>query len=128
VQKLFTELYSPDFQYIHSGGCLGSIKFNPPKLSPEIPEYFHAQLDDLQSLTYWDKEPGARIIIAHYLTHAVKLARIQYNLQNLALYSKLELGEALIPYVGYVSGPLDFALSDIEIENEGSTQLFLTNL
>lgn len=76
-------------------------------------------------MTYWDKEPGARLIIGHYLTHAVKLARIQFNLPNLALYSKLELEQELIPYVGYVSGPLDFSVSDLEIENEGSTPLFL---
>ena len=126
MQKFFTELYSPDLKYIHSGGCVGSIQFNTPNPSIEIPEYFHDQLDDLHSLTYWDKEPGARIIIAHYLTHVVKLARIQFNLPNLALISKLEFGEALIPYVGYVSGPLDFVVSDLEIETEGIASFFLT--
>jgi hypothetical protein len=84
--------------------CYDKTK-NPISLSP----YFHAQLDDIEMILLRGKEAG-RVIIAHYISHAIKMARQQFQLDRFACNSEKGASAQHIPNIGYLSGTLDFAI------------------
>lgn len=60
------------------------------------------------------KEAGNRVIIAHYISHAIKMARQQFHLNRLACDLEKDVSVEHIPNVGYLSGTLDFAIGIVE--------------
>jgi hypothetical protein len=75
------------------------------------PDYFHTQLRDLTITATREKEAGARLLIGHYMCHAVLLARREFGLHRLALHSEVEIDAVEVPKLGWLTGTLDFATS-----------------
>jgi len=121
LQRSFTQLTYKDIPYLHSGRK-GIIKFNESifnssfKTSP--PDYFHTQLRDLTITATREKEAGARLLIGHYMCHAVLLARREFGLHRLVLNSEVEVEAVEVPKVGWLTGTLDFTTS--LVAGEGS--------
>lgn len=63
-----------------------------------------------------DKEAGPRVIIAHYLCHAVLAARELFDMRRLAFHHEYQVGAENIPGIGLVSGNLDFMSAGIKGE------------
>ena len=96
-----------------TSGTIGKIVIDTTinKVSP--PEYFYLQLDDILSTCTRDKEVATRLIIAHFLVHAVLLARIKFHMLRLALHQEVSVDEQIIPSIGHLSGDLDFVSATI---------------
>ena len=92
---------------LHNGRG-GTIRFDGSLFSVVPPEYFDAQLKDLTVTVSRDKDTGARLLIGHYLVHAVLLARSQFGLDRLVVSSEVEVEPEEVPNLGYLSGNLDF--------------------
>ena len=71
-------------------------------------------MDDLETTILRGKEAGNRVIIAHYISHAIKMARRQFHLSRLACDSEKDVSVEDIPNIGCISGTLDFAIGIIE--------------
>ena len=54
---------------------------------------------------------GGRVIIGHYLTYAIRLARKEFDLNRLVCSSEIDVAAEQIPNVGYLSGTLDFMIA-----------------
>jgi hypothetical protein len=100
---------------LHSG-VVGDVIFDPTRFQVEPPDYFELQLLDLLETALRDKEANVRLIIGHYISHAVKQARKQFALPKLAFASKFDVTPEIIPNVGIVSGALDFVCVSIQTE------------
>jgi hypothetical protein len=109
-------LQEHDLPYLYSGGVGGSIIFNPTKFTVNPPKYFHAQLEDLLETGTRNKGANVRLLIGHYLVHAVKLAKAQFDLPTLTFHSKLGVSPEIVPGVGILSGDLDFVCATIKGE------------
>lgn len=96
------------------GGNVGKICYDNSQNPINPPDFFLTQLDILETTLTRDKEAGNRVIIAHYLTHAIKLARIEFDLKRLACSSEVDVPAEQIPDVGYLSGTLDFVIATIK--------------
>jgi hypothetical protein len=96
------------------GGYVGRICYDNSRNPINLPPYFHSQLDDFETTLTRDKEAGNRVIIAHYLTHAIKIARQQYKLNRIVCSSEVEVSGEQIPNVGHLSGTLDFVVGTIK--------------
>ena len=96
------------------GGYIGRICYDSYRNPLNIPQYFHSQLDDFETTLTRDKEAGNRIIIAYYLSHAIKIARQQYQTSRIACSLEVEVSAEEIPNVGYLSGTLDFAVATVK--------------
>ena len=75
----------------------------------EPPEYFHFQLRDLTITATRTKEAGARLIIGHYIAHAVLLGRLEFGLNRLVFDSEVDVEAVEVPRLGWLTGTLDFA-------------------
>jgi hypothetical protein len=95
-------------------GQKGRICYDKSKNPISVSPYFHAQLDDLETTILRGKEAGNRVIIAHYISHAIKMARQQFHLNRLACDSEKDVSAEHIPNVGYLSGILDFVIGIVE--------------
>ena len=60
-----------------------------------------------------DKEAGNRVIIAHFLITAIKIARQEFNMPRLALHSEVDVKGETIPEVGLIHGILDFVAASV---------------
>jgi hypothetical protein len=96
------------------GGYIGRICYDNSRNPINLPQYFLSQLDDFETTLTRDKQAGNHVIIAHYLSHAIKIARQQYQLSRIACSSEVEVSAEQIPNVGYLSGTLDFAVGTIK--------------
>ena len=85
------------------------IKFDSSLFSVIPPDYFDEQLRDLTVTISRDKEAGARLLIGHYLCHAVLLARKHFALSRLVVASEIDVEPEEVPHMGWLSGILDFA-------------------
>lgn len=90
------------------------VVFNSSTHQIISPEYFYTQLEDFRSSLIRQTEAGNRVIIAHFVCHAINIARIQFNLPRLALASKVDVPGEAIPDIGFMSGTLDFATESIK--------------
>lgn len=121
LQRSFTQLTYKDIPSLHSGRK-GIIEFNEDvfnayfKANP--PEYFHAQLRDLTITATRDKEAGSRLLIGHYICHAVLLARREFGLHRLVLNIEVEVEAVEVPNLGWLTGTLDFATSLVAGEGD----------
>jgi hypothetical protein len=106
--RSFTQLTYKDFPLLYNGKK-GSIKFNEALFNVDPPHYFHTQLRDLTITATRDKEAGARLLIGHYLCHAVLQARQIFGLDRLVFNSEVDVEPEQIPDVGWLTGILDFA-------------------
>jgi hypothetical protein len=102
-------------------GIGGAIHYNPSMFSVTPPGYFHDQLYDLTTSATRDKEAGARLLIGHYLCHAVKLARQLFNLPRLVFHSEVDIEPQHVGDIGWLSGILDFAVSNVKGDGEIGT-------
>jgi hypothetical protein len=82
----------------------------------EPPEHFHLQLRDLTISTARHNEGGARLLVGHYLSHAILLSRDQDC--RLALYADVDIEPLPVSRVGLLTGTLDFAV--VQTEGDGS--------
>jgi hypothetical protein len=106
--RSFSALTANDRMKLTPSGTLGEVHYNPSQ-DPIIPaDYFYPQLLDYLSIISRAKESGCRIITAHYMTHAVKIARQKYELPRLVILSEHPVSGEYIPDVGVLSGVLDF--------------------
>lgn len=96
------------------------IRYNRDIFVAECEEYFDSQLRDLNLIFSRDKEAGTRIIISHYVCHAVKVAKKIAESPNIAAFAEYGLSPCEIPNVGYVHGSLDYAVANVRVE-EGDT-------
>lgn len=98
------------------------IKFNEnifnDHFTANAPDYFHTQLRDFTIITARDKEAGARLLIGHYMCHAVLLARREFGLHRLVLHSEFEIEAVDVPRLGLLTGTVDFTTS--LVTGEGS--------
>jgi hypothetical protein len=99
---------------LYSGGVCGSIVFDASLFQVKPPDWFQLQLDLLIDTATRDKEANVRLLIGHYLSHAVNLARIHLKLPRLAFHSELDLTEEIVPNVGLLSGTVDFVCATIQ--------------
>jgi hypothetical protein len=106
---LFSALTTTDRYELAPSGTLGDIHYNPSQNKITPADYFYPQLLDYLSIVSREKESGCRIITAHYMTHAVKIARAQYELPRLIILSEHPISGEHVPNVGVLSGVLDFA-------------------
>jgi len=103
-----------DIEDLHCGWH-GSITFDDNlfeqciNISP--PEYFHTQLRDLIITVTRDKEAGSRLLIGHYMCHAVLIARGALGKPRLVLNSEVEVEAVEVPKLGRLGGTLDFVTS-----------------
>jgi hypothetical protein len=115
MHRNFSSLETKDIEFLLGpGGNVGRICYDNSRNPINPPEFFLPQLDILETTLTRDKEAGNRVIIAHYLTHAIKLARKEFNLQRLACSSEVDVPAEQIPDVGYLSGTLDFVIATIK--------------
>jgi hypothetical protein len=71
-------------------------------------------LDDPETTLLKGKGAGNRVIIAHYICHAIKIAKQQFHLNRLVCDLEKEVSAEFIPNIGYLSGTLDFAIGVVE--------------
>ena len=109
-----------------SVGQKGKICYDKSKNPISVSTYFHAQLDDLETTLLRGKEAGNRMIIAHYVSHAIKMARAQFQLNRLACDSEKDISAEHIPNIGHLSGTLDFAIGIVEGNGPLGGSSFLT--
>jgi hypothetical protein len=81
-----------------------------------IPQTGFIQLDLLIDTATRDKEANVRLIIGHYLSHAVSLARTHLQLPRLTFHSDLDITGEFAPNVGILSGTVDFVCATIQGE------------
>ena len=103
-----------DLQHLYSGGVSGSIVFNPSHFPVNPPDWFHLQLDLLIDTATRDKGANVLLLIGHYLSHAVSLARIHLQLPRLTFHSELDIAGELVPKVGFLSGTVDFVCATLQ--------------
>lgn len=108
MSRCFTQLTYKDFQFLHNG-TKGTIKFNQELFAVKPPDYFHKQLRDLTITATRDKEAGTRLLIGHYLCHAVIQAREIFSLDRLVFNAEVDVEPEQIPHFGWLTGILDFA-------------------
>ena len=84
-------------------------------------EYFYLQLDDILSTCARDKEVAIRLIIAHFLVHAVLFARVKFHMLRLVLYQEVPINEQIISSIEYLSEDLDFVSAIIRDIGDLST-------
>lgn len=91
-------------------GQKGIIQYDETKNPITVPTYFHTQLEDFEMSLLRGKEAGNRVIIAHYISHAIKIAKKQFQLNRLVCDLENEVTAEYIPNIGYLSGTLDFVI------------------
>ena len=106
--RSFSALTAIDRMKLTPSGTLGEVHYNPSQNPITPADYFYSQLLDYLSIVSRAKESGCRIITAHYMTHAVKIARQKYELPRLIILSEHPVSGEHIPDVGVLSGVLDF--------------------
>ena len=70
----FSSLTSEDRAKLAPSGTLGEIRYKSTKNPIVVANYLFPQLLDFLSIISGEKENGCRVIVAHYMTHAVKIA------------------------------------------------------
>lgn len=95
-------------------GRKGIIQYDETKNPITVPTYFHSQLEDFDRSLLRGKEAGNRVIIAHYISHAIKIAKKQFQLNKLVYDLEKEVTAEHIPNIGYLSGTLDFVIGLVE--------------
>jgi len=103
----------------------GTIVFEKTMFQASPPNYFILQLHDLLGTGLRDKEANVRLLIGHYLTHAVKEARRQFQKPRIAFASELDVPGEIVENVGIVSGTLDFVCANVAGEGSLGTSLQL---
>ena len=98
----------------------GTMVYNAAHFSATPPAYFHDQLRDYSLNFARDKEAGTRLVISHYVSHAVTQAKAHFGLPNLVSFPEYHIGPEDIPNVGWIHGILDFAISSVVIEDNDS--------
>jgi hypothetical protein len=93
------------------GGHVGRICCDNCRNRINSPDFFLPQLDIFETTLTRDKEIDNRVIIAHYLTHAVKLARKEFGLNRLVCSYEIEAPEEQIPDIGYLASTLDLVIA-----------------
>jgi hypothetical protein len=101
----------------------GTIVFEKARFQASPPDYFILQLHDLLGTGLRDKDANVRLLIGHYLSHAVKEARRQFQMPRIAFASELDVPGEIIDNVGIVSGTLDFVCANVA--GKGSLGTFL---
>ena len=91
--------------------------YNAAHFSVTPPAYFHDQLRDYSLNFARDKEAGTRLVISHYVSHAVTQLKALFNLPNLVSFPEYHIGPEVIPIVGWIHGILDFAISRVVLED-----------
>lgn len=99
-----------------TGGTRGIIVFDSTKFSILPKSYFIPQLNDLLSTVTRDKGAAPRVIIAHYLCHAVLIARQLFDMRRLAYHHEYPVGAENVPGIGFLSENLDFMSARIKGE------------
>ena len=56
-------------------GYIDRICYDNSRNPINLPQYFDSQLDDFEMTLTEDKEVDNRVIIIHYLSHVIKIAR-----------------------------------------------------
>jgi hypothetical protein len=92
------------------GGYAGRVVFDSSRIPINPPQHFHDQLQVLELTLTREKEAANRIIIAHFICHAIMLTRHQFGAERVVCASDLEVPGELISNVGFVLGTLDFAI------------------
>ena len=115
MDRKFSSLETKDIKYLMGpGGYVGRICYDNSRNPINAPDFFLRQLDILETTLTRDKETGNKVVIAHYLTHAIKLARKEFDLNRLACSSEVDVPAEQIPGIGYLSGTLDFVIATIK--------------
>jgi hypothetical protein len=114
VSRSFSALEHKDKKELIPGGCVGSIEYHETRNIFESPEYFFPQLLDHLDIVERGTEEACRIIISHYLTSAVKIARKKHSLPRIIYRCEHIISPEYIANVGNLSGVLDFAVARIK--------------
>ena len=96
------------------------MAYDAAHFSVTPPAYFHDQLRDYSLNFARDKEAGTRLIISHYVSHAVTQAKAYFDLPNLVSFPEYHVGPEDIPNVGWIHGNLDFAISSVVLDKNDS--------
>ena len=112
VYRKFSSLQTKDIKYLMGPGVrVGRICYDDSRNHIDPPDFFLPQLDIFETTLTRDHETGNRVIIAHYLTHAMKLARKEFGLNRLVCCSEVDVTAEQIPDIGYLDGTLDFVIA-----------------
>ena len=117
--RSFSALTADDLPFLYTK-LAGIIKYNKDIFVAECAEYFDSQLRDLNLVFSRDKEAGTKIVIGHYICHAVKVAKKIAESPNIVAFTEYGLSPCEIPNVGYVHGNLDYAVANVLVD-EGDT-------
>jgi len=64
-----------------------------------------------------DKEAGTRLLISHYISHAIIQVKTHFHLSSIVSFPEYHIGPEEIPNLGWIHGNLDFAVAKILIED-----------
>jgi|SRR5579859_2838072 len=111
---------------LYPSGYGGNIKYDPAIFAVEPPNYFHLQLNDLTTSAMRDKQAGCRLLIGHYLSHAIKLARQLFEMPRLVFHSEVDVEPQDVGELGWLGGILDFAVSTIKGHGRVGKPIFMS--
>lgn len=77
------------------------------------PTYFFEQQDVLETGFTRNKDAGSRLLIAHYLGHAVRLARRNLHAERVVCASEVDVPGEKIAKVGLLGGMCDFIVGTV---------------
>ena len=92
--------------------CRGKIKFDSSKFTPKPHDYFHYQLDDLTASATRDKQAVSRLLIGHYLCHALKLSRDLFQMPRLVFHSEVDIELRDVGELGWLGHPRLYSLKN----------------
>lgn len=104
----------------------GNIKYDPTIFAVEPTHYFHLQLNDLIISAMRDKEAGCRLLIGHYICHAIKLAKQIFEMPRLVFHSEVDVEPQNVDQLGWLGGILDFAISTIKGHGSVGKPIFMS--
>jgi len=108
-------------------GHVGNVLFNVSGYESIMPPpWFYSQLDIIETCFSREKEAGCRLIIAHYIGHAIHLAKRLTAGGRIVCSSEVEIPAESIEPLGMLSGVCDFIVGAAAGEsNFGNTAIFL---
>ena len=116
-------------QLIGPKGHVGVVHFDVGRFTDiNPPSYFFEQQDVLETGFARNKGAGSRLLIAHYIGHAVRLARRSLHVERVVCASEVDVPGEKIANLGLLGGTCDFIVGTVAGQsNFGNSSISLVS-